>query len=58
MRDKEGKKTKIRQENENARRSRTKSRPRRCRHEDEIGIRGSYVREIDDNIRSRKQKRR
>jgi len=28
-----------------------KSRPRRCRHEDEIGLQGSYGREIDDNIK-------
>lgn len=50
-RDKEGKKMTIRQENENAWRSRKKSRPWRCRYEDETGIRGSYGREIDDNIK-------
>lgn len=50
-RDKGGKKITIRQENENERRSRMKSRPRRCRHEDEIGLQGSYGREIDENIK-------
>lgn len=46
----------IRQENDNTGRSRMKSRPRRCRREDEIGIRGSYDREIGDNIKEEKYK--
>jgi hypothetical protein len=48
----------IRQENENARRSRMKSRPRRCIPEDEIGIQESYGREIDDNIKEEETERR
>lgn len=41
----------IRQEYENSRRSRMKLRPRRCRHEEETEIGGSYGREIDDKIK-------